>query len=80
MPGDLILPFGFRHPVSAVTHLLFCSWAIYATALFRRLNSGDRTRRIGATIFGASMVLLYEASGLHHAIPATHPRYIAIFR
>jgi hemolysin III len=80
MPGDLIHPFGFRHPVSAVTHLLFCGWAVYVTAVFRRLTTGDRARQMSASIFGASMVLLYGASGLYHAIPATQPRWIALFR
>jgi hemolysin III len=79
MPTDPIQPFLFRHPVSAGTHLLFCAWAIYATALLRRLCASDRLRRASVTVFGASVVLLYASSGLYHAIPAGHPDLIHLF-
>jgi hemolysin III len=79
MPIDPIHPLFLRHPVSAGTHLLFCAWAVWATLLFRRLSADDRFRRACVTVFGLSMVVLYGASGLYHAIPANFPRLIDMF-
>jgi hemolysin III len=69
----------FRHPVSATSHLLFCLWASYATLLLRRLCRADRLRCTSTAVFGLSMVFLYGASGLYHAIPARYPRAVAFF-
>jgi hypothetical protein len=41
MPFDPIYPFFLRHRVSAGTHLLYRAWAMWATALFRRLSAAD---------------------------------------
>ena len=79
MPPDPLHPCLFRHPVSAGTHLLFCAWALCATVLLRRTWASDRLRRRCMSVFGLSIVLLYGASGLYHAIPSTHPRLIALF-
>lgn len=58
----------FRNPVSAGTHLLWCIFGMYITALLWRLGRGDRLRQLSTGIFGLSMVLLYGASGLYHAV------------
>jgi hemolysin III len=79
MPLDPIHSYLFRDPVSAGTHLLFCAWALCATVLLRRIWAGNHLRRRCITFFGLSIVLLYGASGLYHAIPASHPRLIALF-
>ncbi len=64
-----IVPFVFRNPVSASTHLLWCALGAYLTALFWRLSRGDRVRQLSVACFGVSMTLLYGASGLYHAAP-----------
>ncbi len=78
MTGDPIQPLLFRHPVSAGTHLLFCLWSLYATALMCRLGRG-RTRT-AAVVFGLSLVLLYAASAAYHAAPADQPGLVAFLR
>ncbi len=65
---DEIVSFIFRNPVSAGTHLLWCILGIYITALLWRLSRGDRRRQLSTGIFGLSMVLLYGASALYHAV------------
>src|SRR5262249_38453909 len=80
MPSDPIHPFLFRHPVSAGLHLLYAAWALYALLLMRRLSRDDPARRAAVTCFGVSLVLLYLASGLYHAVPASQPRLVDFFR
>src|SRR5262245_7787379 len=79
MPADPIHPFLFRHPVSAATHLLYAVWAIYAVAVIRRMTR-DPARRAAVTCFGASLVALYLASGLYHAVSTDHPDLVEFFR
>jgi hemolysin III len=73
MTPEPIVSFIFRNPVSAGTHLLWCVLAIYITGLFWRLTRGDRLLQLSTGTFGLSMVLLYGASGLYHAIPRDAP-------
>ena len=80
MPSSEILPFIFRNPVSAATHLGWCLWAIWVTGLLWKLARGDRWRRLSVGCFGLSMVLLYGASGTYHAIPASYPWSVGQFR
>lgn len=70
---DQIHSFIFRNPVSAGTHLLWCLLGAYITALLWRLSRGDWLRRWSTGTFGLSMVLLYGASGLYHAVPGREP-------
>ncbi|MCE9530048.1 MAG: hemolysin III family protein [Planctomycetes bacterium] len=60
--------FDLRDPVSSGSHLLTCVWAIFATLLLRRITRNDSPRRISATVFGVSMIILYAASGLYHGL------------
>jgi hemolysin III len=62
---------GLRDPVSSATHLLAAAWAAYATLVLIRLAPPGRGRRASAAVYGASMVLLYLASGVFHAVPFT---------
>lgn len=78
MDSDPIHPFFLRHPVSAASHLLYAGWAMYAAALLSRLSRG--AMRNAVACFGISLVLLYLASGLYHAIPADRPDLIRFFR
>ncbi len=70
---DDIVSFIFRNPVSAGTHLMWCVLGVYITGLFWRLSRGDRLRQWSTGVFGLSMVLLYGASGLYHAVPGQEP-------
>jgi hemolysin III len=65
-----IISYGFRDPVSSLSHLLGCLFAIYLAGLLWRLARGDRVRQLSLGCFGLSMVVLYAASGIYHAIPA----------
>lgn len=75
-----IISYGFRDPVSALTHLFWCLFAIYLTSLLWRLARGDRVRQLSIGCFGLSMVVLYAASGLYHAIPARFTELMHFFR
>ena len=57
-----------RDPVSSLTHLSWCAWSIFAAMLLWRLARGNRLRQLSVGCFGLSMVLLYLASGLYHAL------------
>jgi hemolysin III len=68
-PTDLDVDvFILRNPVSALTHLFWCVWALFMTLLLWKLARGDRLRRWAGLAFGLSMVLLYGASGVYHAL------------
>lgn len=60
-----------RDPVSSATHLLAAGWAAYATFILLRLTPPRSARRVAAAVYGLSMVLLYLASGVFHAVPFT---------
>ncbi len=74
-----IYPFILRNPVSASTHLLWSIWGAYLTAIFWRLARGDRLRQHSLAIFGASICILYGASGIYHAVQVEE-RLLSIFR
>ena len=57
-----------RDPVAALTHIVTSLFGVYVTLLFWRLARGDRTKRLSLACFGVSMVVLYAASGLYHAV------------
>jgi hemolysin III len=67
MPHQTV-PFLFRDPVSAASHLLWCVLGVYVTGMLWRLARGDRRRQWSVGCFGLSVVLLYGASGLYHAV------------
>jgi hemolysin III len=81
MDTRAIASYGLRDPVAAGTHLFACAWALYATLLLCRLAAGDRLRRVSVGCFGLSMVLLYGASGLYHALtlPERQLRWFRLF-
>jgi len=58
-----------RDPIASASHLLTALWAAYATLILLRLASHGR--RLPVAVFGLSMVLLYFASGIFHAVPFT---------
>jgi hemolysin III len=58
----------FRDPVSSVSHLATALWAVYATLLLLRLTPPRDGRRAAVLVYGASMVLLFLASGTFHGL------------
>jgi hemolysin III len=72
---------GLREPVSSLTHLATAIFAVYLTLLFVRLTACDPVKRRAILVYGLSMVALYTASGVYHAIPGSFsdPR-VSFFR
>jgi hemolysin III len=66
---DTVPLLGLREPVSSLTHLGTAAFALYATLIFARLTARDPLKRSAMRVFGFSMVVLYTASGVYHAIP-----------
>jgi hemolysin III len=58
--------FDFREPVNATSHFLTAGWAVFATLLMLRL--APQGRRVAVGIYGGTMILLFSASGLFHAV------------
>ena len=59
---------GLRDPVSSGTHAFACLWSIFAALILIRLCRGDRRKQVAVAVFGASLVFLYAASALYHAV------------
>ena len=57
-----------RDPVASGSHFFMALLAVVATLFLVRLTHGDWMRRISVLIFGMSMIVLYSASGLYHAV------------
>jgi hemolysin III len=57
-----------RDPVSSASHLFTAVWAVLATAVMLRLEAGNWRRQLPLAVYGVSMVLLYLASGVYHAL------------
>jgi hemolysin III len=69
---------GLRDPVSSASHLLVAAWAIYAYLVMSRFTPAYR--RPSVVVFAVSMILLYTASGVFHAVPFTNATNPAAFR
>jgi hemolysin III len=70
-----------RDPVSSLSHLFTAVWALYATLILWRIAPPGR--RLPAVVYGASMVLLFSASGVFHGVPFTRtesPREFRFFQ
>src|SRR5436305_13981444 len=61
--------FPLRDPVSSLTHLFTAVGGLYIAAILWRLSHGDRGKRLSLGCFTASIIVLYSASGIYHAIP-----------
>lgn len=70
-----------REPVSALTHLLGALLAVagLVVLVWRGAVHGTAWHVVAYTVFGVSMVLLYTASTLYHALPVG-PRAIRTLR
>jgi hemolysin III len=70
-----------RDPVSALTHLGAAVFDEYVTLLFVRLTRYDWIKRQSLLVFGLSMILLYTASGVYHAVPGHRgDEFVEFFR
>lgn len=63
-----IAPFVLRDPVASASHFFWCVFALFAGLFLVRLARGNRLKMISLSIFTATMVILYFASGLYHAV------------
>ncbi len=57
-----------RDPFSSASHLLTAGWAVFATLIMVRLTAYRPGRRFPVVVYGASMVLLFLASGTFHGL------------
>jgi hemolysin III len=57
-----------RDPVSSSSHFFMALLAVVATLFLVRFTRGTPIRRLSVLVFGLSMVVLYSASGLYHAL------------
>lgn len=57
-----------RDPVSSASHLLTAAWAVFATLVMLRLAANRPGRVVPVLVYGASMVLLFLASGTFHGL------------
>lgn len=57
-----------RDPVSSASHLFTAAWAVFATLVMIRLAAPRPGRVLPVVIYGASMVLLFLASGMFHGL------------
>ncbi len=63
---------------NAVTHGIGAALGVAALVLLvlRALETGDVTRIVSATVFGASLVILYLFSTLYHALPSRRAKRV----
>lgn len=61
----------FRDPISSSSHLLAAAWAVFATSVMMRAVPKGGRRHWAILVYGASMIALFLASGLFHALPMT---------
>jgi hemolysin III len=57
-----------RDPVSSASHLLTAAWAVFATLVMLRLTANRLGRLVPVLVYGASMVVLFLASGTFHGL------------
>jgi hemolysin III len=68
MDPSVVSVLGLRHPVSASSHLLGAILGAFVAAMLWRLARGERHKQFSLGVYGLSLVLLYGASGLYHAL------------
>ena len=68
-----------RDPISALTHLASAAVALIGTATLLFFSEKTAAWIISLSIYGASLVLLFLASGTYHAVRST-PEVVQTFR
>jgi hemolysin III len=69
-----------RDPVSSASHLFTAGWAVFATLVMWRLTANRPGRLIPVVVYGASMVLLFLASGTFHGLHYDSPEQKRLFQ
>ena len=69
-----------RDPFSSASHLATSLWALFATLLMVRVTPPRPGRRAAVVIYGATMVLLFLASGLFHGLHYETPEQRRLFQ
>ena len=69
-----------RDPVSSASHLLTALWAVFATLVMLRLTARRPERLLPVAVYGASMVLLFLASGTFHGLHYDSPEQKRFFQ
>lgn len=68
-----------RDPVSALTHLFSAAVALIGVIVLLALSDKTTAWILSLSVYGASLVLLFLASGTYHSVRST-PRVIELFR
>jgi hemolysin III len=68
-----------REPVNALSHLLSAAAAVIGMAVLLFLSDKNAAWIISLTVYGASLIALFLASGTYHAVRTT-PKAIELFR
>ncbi len=68
-----------RDPVSALTHLFSAAIALIGVIVLLAFSNKTTAWIISLSVYGASLVLLFLASGTYHSVRST-PRVIEVFR
>ena len=68
-----------REPVSALTHLLSAAAALIGMVILLVISDKTAAWILSLSVYGASLVLLFLASGTYHSVRTT-PRTIELFR
>ena len=61
---------GLREPVNGLTHLIAAGAAAVGLVALLALAWGDPVRVLSLLVYGASLVLLFAASGIYHSVNA----------
>lgn len=65
-----------RDPVSSASHFLMAAVAVFVGLYLVRITRAEGSRRLSVIVFACSMVLLYTASGLFHAVRVASDRLL----
>ncbi|MFO0878488.1 MAG: hemolysin III family protein [Gemmataceae bacterium] len=68
---------GFREPVSSWTHLTWMLLAIPGLIPLWKAAGNDGLKRLGALVFGGTLIFCFAGSFLFHSVPAT---WVNLFR
>jgi hemolysin III len=68
-----------REPVNALSHLLSAAAAVIGMAVLLFLSDKNAAWIISLTVYGASLIALFLASGTYHAVRTT-PKVVEVFR
>ena len=68
----------FREPINALTHLLAALGSLLGLVVLIVYGWGDATKILTFLVYGISLILLFLASGIYHAITAQESTLIKL--